>query len=174
LNAYQTAIHEEMLEFAKDPRVIFLGQQVNPESFYGTLDGIELSRRMEMPVAEELQMGMSIGMAMNGFLPISIYQRMDFLPRAADQIINHLEVMRDMTDGKFDPKVIIRTTVGSHSPLNVGIQHNKDLTDGFVALLKNIDVIKVRTPFEVHEAYGFCRKYDQSFLIIEEQDLYGD
>jgi pyruvate/2-oxoglutarate/acetoin dehydrogenase E1 component len=112
-------------------------------------------------------------MAMSGYLPISIYQRMDFLPRAADQIVNHLDVMKEMTGGLFNPKVIIRTTVGSHSPLNVGIQHNKDLTEGFAAMV-GFPVIRVSSAKEVKEAYAKARTIDSSIMIVELQDLYGD
>ena len=34
---YHTAIKEEMEKFAKDSRIIFLGQQVASENFYNTL-----------------------------------------------------------------------------------------------------------------------------------------
>ena len=58
------------LVVAEDTKVLFLGQQVASENFYGTLEEIPLERRLEMPVAEELQMGMSIGMSLLGYLPI--------------------------------------------------------------------------------------------------------
>jgi len=171
MNAYKKAIYDEMMLFAKDPKTIFLGQQVGVEDFYGTLKGISKKKRMEMPVAEELQLGMSIGMALEGYLPISIYQRMDFLPRACDQLVNHLDILNKLSEGKFNPKVIIRTTIGSKHPLDTGLQHSKDLTKGFQALL-NMPVMKVSTPEKVHAAYKIAREINQSIMIIEEQELY--
>jgi pyruvate/2-oxoglutarate/acetoin dehydrogenase E1 component len=170
---YHKAICEEMNILARDNKVIFLGQQVASENFYGTLEDIPLSKRIEMPVAEEMQTGLSIGLALEGFLPVSIYQRMDFLPRACDQLVNHLNLIPEMSRGLFKPKVIIRTTIGSKFPLDVGPQHRQDLTEMFKAVLK-FPVLKVTTPQEVHHAYGLARSCDTPIMIIEVQDLYKD
>ena len=132
-----------------------------------------MSKRMEMPVAEEMQLGMSIGMALEGYLPISIYQRMDFLPRACDQLVNHLDIIKELSQGKFNPKVIIRTTVGSTHPMDKGLQHSKDLVKGFDALLTTIQVIPVKTVKQVKTAYSYARKTDKSVLIIEYQNLFN-
>lgn len=172
MNDYKKAIFEEMQIFAKDPNVLFLGQQCSSEDYYGSLKDIPIEKRKEMPVMEELQMGMSLGLALEGFLPISIFQRIDFLLRAADQLINHLDLIKELSREIFCPKIIIRTTVGSTSPLDTGIQHSKDLTDGFSKLLRNIKVMKVTTAKEVKEAYKFARETDKSSLIVEMQDLY--
>ena len=168
---YHKAICYQMQRLAQDKRVIFLGQQVASEDFYATLKEIPLSKRIEMPVAEELQMGLSIGLALEGFLPVSVFQRMDFLPRACDQIVNHLNLIEDMSRGIFRPKVIIRTTIGSKHPLDVGPQHCQDLTKMFEAVLK-FPVLKVLTPKEVHQAYELAYNGNTCVMIIEVQDLY--
>ena len=168
---YHLAISEEMQRFAKVANVIFLGQQVASEDFYGTLKGIPLDKRWEMPVAEDMQLGLSIGLALEGYLPISIFQRMDFLPRAMDQLVNHLNLIPTMSRGLYKPKVIIRTTIGSKSPIDVGPQHSQDLTEMLKAVLK-FPVVKVNTPEEVHDAYGMAGAGETSFLIVEVQDLY--
>ncbi|PIQ89622.1 MAG: hypothetical protein COV72_02060 [Candidatus Omnitrophica bacterium CG11_big_fil_rev_8_21_14_0_20_42_13] len=168
---YYKAICRQMHKFAANKKVIFLGQQVVSEDFYGTLKGIPNDRRIEMPVAEELQMGLSIGLSMEGFVPVSIYQRMDFLPRACDQLVNHLNLIEDMSGGVFKPRVIIRTTIGSRRPLDVGPQHSQDLTEMFKAVLK-FPVLKVRTPKEVDHAYNLAYTSKSPVMIIEVQDLY--
>lgn len=172
MNQYKKAITQEMTKLGKLKNSLFLGQQVGVTDFYGTLKNVPLSKRMEMPVAEEMQLGMSMGFALDGFLPISIYQRIDFLPRACDQLINHLDIIKELSKGRFNPKVIIRTTVGSKKPLDTGLQHSKDLVEGFIKILSNILVIGVKTPKEVSEAYTHA-KYDKgSTMIVEYQDLY--
>ena len=168
---YHKAICEQMRISAQDRRVIFLGQQVLSEDFYATLKHISVSKRIEMPVAEDMQLGLSIGLALEGFIPISIFQRMDFLPRACDQLINHLNLISDMSSGLFRPKVIIRTTIGTKSHLDVGPQHSQDLTKMFKSIIK-FPVWKVTTPKEVRDAYKFARKSDNSVMIVEIQDLY--
>lgn len=168
---YHKAICEEMQHLADIPNSIFLGQQVGAEDFYGTLKDISMKKRIEMPVAEEMQLGMSIGMALEGYLPISIYQRMDFLPRACDQLVNHLDIIKELSRGKFNPKVIIRTTVGSKHPIDTGLQHSKDLVNGFYNLLK-FPVVAVTTVKGVHTTYKIAREIDSPIMIIEYQNLY--
>jgi len=126
-----------------------------------------------MPVTEEMQLGISIGMALEGFLPISIYQRMDFLPRAMDQFVNHLNIIPKLSRGKFNPKVIIRTTVGTTNPLDVGLQHSKDLTNLMKAAV-DFPVIPVKTAEEVNKAYDLAKESNTSTLIIEYQELYNE
>lgn len=168
---YHDSITKQMEKFAKDKKVIFLGQQCSSENYYDTLTNIPLHCRREMPVCEELQLGLSIGMALNGYLPISIFQRMDFLPRACDQFVNHLNLISKLSRGLYNPKVIIRTSIGTNKPFDVGLQHNKDLTE---LMKKTIDIpiFKVTTSKEVNEAYNFARKSKESVMIIELQELY--
>ncbi|MDI6788809.1 MAG: hypothetical protein QME51_10600, partial [Planctomycetota bacterium] len=149
-----------------------IGQQVASEDFYGTLKDIPMSKRIEMPVAEDMQTGIALGFALQDFLPISIYQRMDFLPRAADQIINHLNLFSKMSRGRFNPKVIIRTTVGTTEPLNVGPQHSKDLSGIFKKAVQ-FPVFSLYTLTDIDMAYGYAMRGNTSCMIIEYQELYG-
>lgn len=171
---YYKQICKEMKRLGKMKNTIFLGQQCGESmDFYGTLKNVPQFKRIEMPVAEEMQLGLSIGLALEGYLPISIYQRMDFLPRACDQIVNHLNLINELSRGKFNPKAIIRTTVGSKSPLNVGLQHSKDLTKAFIELC-NFPVLNVTNVDEIKDAYKMAREGNISILIIEYQDLYKE
>lgn len=161
-----------MDHLAKINNTIFIGQMVlYSGKMYGTLNDIPKEKCLEMPVAEELQMGISIGMSFNGYFPISIYQRMDFLPRAADQIINHLDKIEEMSHGEYIPKVLIRTTIGSKKPLDVGLQHSQDLTEMFRQAV-NFSIYKPMTIKELDKAYSRAIGSDRSSMIIETQDLY--
>ena len=116
---------KSMEYLADDPRTIFVGQSVkySGNSIYNTLKTIPNDRKIETPVFEETQMGLSIGLAMNGFVPVTCYPRFDFLLCAANQLVNHLDKMEEMTLGTYKPRVIIRTSIGAKSPLNGGVQH---------------------------------------------------
>ncbi len=168
---YKDYLTREMNRLAADPRVYFLGQQVAAEDFYGTLREVPLDRRIEMPVAEEMQMGISIGMALEGLRPVSIYQRMDFLPRAMDQLVNHLNLIEKLSHGKFNPKVIIRTTIGPTGPLYPGLQHCKDLIPGMRAMV-DFPVLDLKTPEDIMAGYQQAREGDQSIMLVERQELY--
>ena len=170
-NKYHEAIRLQMEKFAENPKVLFLGQQVVSEDFYETLENIPMHARREMPVAEEMQLGISIGLALEGYLPVSIYQRMDFLPRAMDQFVNHLNLIESLSRGLYRPKIIIRTTVGTTKPLDTGLQHSKNLID-LMTIACNFPVLVPTTPKEVHEAYEIARTIESSILIVEKQELY--
>ena len=168
---YHKTICEEMIKLSENPKVIFLGQQVVSEDFYNTLTDVPMHCRREMPVAEDMQLGISIGLALEGYIPVSIYQRMDFIPRAFDQLVNHLNLIDKLSRGLYSPKVIIRTTIGSSKPLDVGLQHKKDLTE-ILKVAVDFPILKVTIPEEVKLAYDLARISDKSICIIEVQDLY--
>ena len=63
-------------------------------------------------------MGMTNGFAINGFIPVSIFPRWNFLLLAMNQLINHLDKIKIMSRHEYKTKVIIRTGIGSERPLH--------------------------------------------------------
>lgn len=159
---------------SQDERVLFLGQTVNypGTSVYGTLKNIAKSKKIELPIMEDAQMGMSIGLSLAGFIPVSIYPRIDFLILAMNQLVNHLDKIEEMSCGQFKPKVIIRTIIGSKKPLYPGIQHSSDYTKAFSSILKNIKIVKLTKSKEIIPAYKKALESKKSSLLIEKADLY--
>ena len=62
-------------------------------------------------------MGISTGLALQGYIPITCYPRFDFLILAMNQLVNHLDKIRHMSFDEFKPRVIIRTSIGSKNRL---------------------------------------------------------
>jgi len=158
-----------MTLLGSDPRTIFLGQTVeySGSGMYDTLKGVPMDKRLEVGIMEDTQLGMSIGLSLEGYIPISIYPRFDFLILAMNQLVNHLDKISEMSNGEFNPKVIIRTAVGATEPLYPGIQHCSDYTSGFRDILKNVDVIKLDKAEDVVESYKCALNSDRSSLLIE-------
>ena len=77
---YIKEIIKSMEYLAKDKKSIFIGQSVkySGNSIYNTLKTIPDNKKIEVPVFEDVQMGLSTGLAMQGFLPITCYPRFDF------------------------------------------------------------------------------------------------
>src|SRR3990167_2615631 len=123
--SYKSELTKAMAMLVEDKRTLFLGQSVvyPGQAMFSTLENVPMSRRIEMPIAEDMQMGISIGLSLMGYIPISLYTRMDFLLLAMNQLVNHLDKIEVMSCGEFIPKVIIRTMVGSKKPLDGGLQH---------------------------------------------------
>ena len=74
-------------------RTIFIGQavEVPGTAMSNTLKNVSKNKLLELPVAEEMQMGITLGLAMDGNIPISIFPRWNFLLYAVNQLINHIE-----------------------------------------------------------------------------------
>ena len=163
-------LNQAMLMLAAQPKSIFLGQNVEYTGnvMYKSLEGIPSEQRLELPVCEDLQMGMSTGLALQGFLPISIYPRFDFLLLAANQLVNHLDKLSECSQGQWKPKVIIRTKVGSKTPLNAGPQHTQDHTDAFCSMLQHVSVWKIREPADILPTYHNIVQFSSSVLVIED------
>ena len=142
---YLDALTEAMKLSMEDDKTIFIGQQIvyygNPMS--KTIEGLPKERMIETPVMEEVQMGMSLGLAMSGHNVVSFYPRWDFLICAANQLVNHLDKINIMSDGDWNPNVIIRVGKGSDVPLDPGHQHKGDYTEEFKTILKHTNVIKL-------------------------------
>jgi len=159
----------------KDDTVV-IGQSVkySGNAIYNTVKTLPMKKIMEVPVFEELQMGMSTGMALEGLVPISCFPRFDFLLRCVDSLVNHLDKMQVMTDGNFKPKVIIRTSIGSSKPLNGGIQSTNDYTEPFRKMLTEVDVVLLNEPKEIFPAFQRAYEREGSSLIVEWGDYYND
>ena len=173
---YKDELIRSMEWLGEKDDTIFLGQSVkySGNAIYNTLNTLKDSMKIETPVFEEVQMGMSTGMAMDGLVPISCFPRFDFLMRCMDSLVNHLDKMQVMTENTFKPKVIIRTSIGSTNPLNGGVQHTQDYTKVFKDILTEVDVILLNEPEEIFPTFKNAYENDGSFLIIEWGDYYNE
>ena len=164
---FKEAVTQSMTMLGQHPNTIFVGQAVkyNSQAQFETFSGVPDNKKIEMPVIEDFQMGFCTGLALNGYVPISFYPRIDFLLLAANQLVNHLDKIPLMSG--YRPKVIIRTCVGQKKPLDAGYQHTQDHTEAFRLMLKTVRVDEVRTPEEVLSAYQRAIMSESSTLIVE-------
>jgi pyruvate/2-oxoglutarate/acetoin dehydrogenase E1 component len=175
---YFDELKRSMDWLGEKPDTLFLGQAVEyaGTGMTNTIRDVNKNKLLEMPVNEDMQMGISLGMALNGTVPISIYPRWNFLLLAANQIVNHLDKIKIMSDGGFAPKVIIRTGIGSQRPLHPQHQHIGDFTAGFKALCDTVDIIKLDEPSQIFEAYQYAyeRTDNRSTILVECGDYYNE
>jgi pyruvate/2-oxoglutarate/acetoin dehydrogenase E1 component len=175
---YFDELSRSMEFLARDERTMFLGQAVAcaGTAMSNTLKNVSKDKLLEMPVTEDLQMGMSIGMALNGMVPISIYPRWNFLLCAVSQVVSHLDKLSAMSNGGFQTKVIIRTGIGSVRPLHPQHQHVGDFTEAFRLMCTNIEVIRLDEPEHIFPAYekALTRTDGKSTIIVEYGDYYSE
>tara|TARA_Y100000588_G_scaffold207594_1_gene221455 strand:- start:40345 stop:40881 length:537 start_codon:yes stop_codon:yes gene_type:complete len=175
---YFDELKRSMEFIASKQNTLFVGQAVEyaGTAMSSTLKEINSEKLFELPVAEEFQMGASIGMAMGGLIPISIFPRWNFLILAANQLITHLDKMKEISNDGYAPKVIIRTGIGSQRPLHPQHQHIGDFTDAFRMMLKHINIVRLEEPEEIFPSYkeALEREDGVSTLLIEYGDYYNE
>ena len=178
MGKYFDELKRSMTWLGEQPDTIFLGQAVGypGTAMTNTLGDVDKSKLVEMPVSEEMQMGITTGLAVRGKVPISIYPRWNFLFCAVNQLVNHLDALPDYSHGEYEPRVIIRTGIGSVRPLNPQPQHIGDYTDVFTQLLSNVHVVRLEEPEDIFPAYqeAYTREDGKATLIVEYGDYYGE
>jgi len=155
------------MEMLAEAGAVFIGQAVRYPgvAMYSTLANVPMDQRIEFPVAEECQLGVSIGMAMNGVLPVSIFSRWNFLLLATNQLVNHLNVYRS--------KVIVRTGVGSETPMHPGPQHTGNFLAAFQSMCPNVTFVYLGFVEDIVPAYKRALAYDGPTVLVEVMDLYN-
>lgn len=175
---YKDELIRSMNYLASNQKTIFIGQSVSysGNAIFNTLSDIPNSKKIETPVFEDVQMGMSLGMALNGFIPITCYPRYDFLICALNQMINHVDKIQFMSEGKMQPRIIIRTSIGPKKPLDGGPQHTGNYTEAIEKMVTEIKVVSLNEPEEVFPAYkeALESKKPRCTLLIEDGAHYND
>ena len=166
-----------MEKLSKNRKTIFIGQAVEypGTAMFNTLKNLDQKKLIEMPVAEEMQMGLTIGLALNGDIPVSIYPRYNFLLLALNQLVNHLDKIQKISNNEYKTKTIIRTSIGSKHPLNPQHQHLGDFTGPLKKMCKNIEFIKLDKTSKIIPSYekALNRTDGKSTVIIEYGDYYN-
>ncbi len=169
---YKDALSNVMEVLAQKEDTIFIGQQIvyagNPMST--TLNGVPKEKMVELPVMEETQMGMSLGIAMTGKTVITFYPRWDFIICAANQLINHIDKYELMTGQKAN--IIIRLGKGSDKPLDPGHQHKGNYFEEFKSMCKNIEFHDLKTPLDIYTSYEYAIAEGGVHCLVEYPELY--
>jgi pyruvate/2-oxoglutarate/acetoin dehydrogenase E1 component len=176
---YKEELIRSMEFLSEDPRALFLGQSVSytGNAIYNTLSTIPLEKKIETPVFEDVQMGLSLGLALEGFIPVTCYPRFDFLLLAINQLVNHVDKANLMSRGRMKPRLIIRTSIGATNPLHGGVQHTQDYTEAFRDLCRDHVVVQLlKEPEEIYPAFqkAMLREDSKSTLLIEYGDYYNE
>ena len=174
---YFDEIKRTMEWAAQQPKTIFLGQTVaGPGTFmYSTLKDVSADKTLEMPVNESFQMQFTIGLALAGYVPISVYPRQNFLLLATADMVNMLDKIPVISSRQWMPKVIIRVASGPDSPVHPGHQHVSNYAEAFRKMFTTIEVAELNEPQEIFPAYkrALEREDNVSTLLIEHGNFYN-
>jgi len=173
--SYRDAIKEALSQaLDRDKNVFLIGEGIDdPGGVFGTTVGLVdkygRDRVMDSPIAENAMTGVAAGAAMTGMRPVFIHMRVDFLPMAADQIINHVAKWSYMTGGKVKVPLTIRAVIGRG--WGSAAQHSQSLQSLF-AHIPGLQVLMPASPYDAKGMLLAAIAGDCPTLIIEHRWLY--
>ncbi|KIL76221.1 alpha-ketoacid dehydrogenase subunit beta [Bacillus badius] len=148
------AITDGMRTMLKERKeVVILGEDVGRNGgVFRATDGLQEEfgekRVFDTPLSESGLMGASIGMALNGLLPIAEIQFLGFIYPAYEQIMTHATRMRYRSKGVFTVPLVIR------APYGAGVRAPEIHSDSAEALFTHMPGIKVICPSTPYDAKG--------------------
>ncbi|MBI5415628.1 MAG: hypothetical protein HZA29_02320 [Candidatus Omnitrophica bacterium] len=162
---------------AQQPKTLFVGQTVaGPGTFmYSSLKDVPADKTLEMPINESFQMQFTLGLALAGYVPVSVYPRQNFLLLATGDMSNMLDKMPAISCQAVNPRVLIRVATGPDAPVHPGHQHIGNFAEAFRKLFSWIEVIELNEPAEIFPAYqrALQRPDARTTLLIEHGNFYN-
>jgi 2-oxoisovalerate dehydrogenase E1 component beta subunit len=153
VTAIHDALHDEM---AADDRIVVLGEDVGARGgvfrvTLGLLAEFGEERVIDTPLAESGIIGVAIGMALHGLLPVAEIEFADFIHPAFDQIVSEAARMRYRTNGDFGVPLVIRVPWGGG--IHGALYHSQSI-EAFYAHVPGLKVVVPSTPYD---AVGMLR-----------------
>src|SRR6201991_1770212 len=152
--AINRALHDAM---AADERVLVFGEDVARlggvfRVTEGLSDTFGDARCFDTPLAESAIIGIAIGMAIRGFVPVPEIQFDGFAAPAFDQIVSHLAKYRMRSRGDVDMPVTVR--IPSFGGIGA-VEHHSESTESYWAHTAGLQVVVPSTP---NDAYWLLRQ----------------
>jgi len=150
LEAIRTTLDEEM---ARDERVMVLGQDVGRNGgVFRATDGLferyGADRVVDMPLAEGVIVGSSVGLAASGMVPVAEIQFLGFAYQAMHQIVGQVARLRYRSDGRFSVPLTIR------APFGGGVRTPELHSESLESQLANCPGLKIAVPASAADAKG--------------------
>lgn len=171
VTAVRDALHDEM---ANDERIVLLGEDVGARGGVfrisdGWMEEFGEERVIDTPLAESGIVGIAIGMALHGLLPVAEIQFADFIHPAFDQVVSEAARLRYRSNGDFGVPMVIRTPYGGG--IHGALYHSQSI-EAFYAHIPGIKVVVPATPAD---AAGLLRSAIQDpdpVLFLEHKKTY--
>lgn len=167
--SYKKTIEKAMEKLAENNGV-FIGYNVKNGNAMGSLKNVPDDLKIETPVAENLMVGLAIGMSFEGYRPVVYFERHDFMLVAMDAIGNHLNHIERMSHGEYKCPVILKTVVADSGPFYSGPTHSQDFTE----LFRELNAVSVFNPKDnegMANAYTWANNSSRPTMIVERKSL---
>jgi 2-oxoisovalerate dehydrogenase E1 component beta subunit len=171
IEAVRAAISEEM---ERDERVLIMGEDVGRKGgVFGATDGLYArfgeSRVLDTPLAESAIVGIAIGAALNGLIPIAEIQFADFIHPAFDQIVSEAARTRYRSNGDWSVPIVIRTPFGGG--VHGGLYHSQSI-EAFYAHVPGLKVVVPSMPSDAHGLLKSAIRDPDPVLFLGHKKVY--
>src|SRR5213594_3305112 len=173
-NVVQT-IHDTLWDAMKsDDRVLVLGEDVGARggvfrATAGFLEEFGEDRVIDTPLAESSIVGVAIGMAMHGLLPVAEIQFADFIHPAFDQIVSEAARIRYRSAGDWECPLVIRAPFGGG--VHGGLYHSQSV-EAFYAHVPGVKVVVPSMPADAHGLLKSAVRDPDPVLFLEHKKVY--
>ena len=171
VSAIRDALHDEM---AADERIVLLGEDVGARGGVfrisdGWMQEFGEHRVIDTPLAESGIVGIAIGMALHGLLPVAEIEFADFIHPAFDQIVSEAARLRYRSNGDFGVPLVIRAPCGGG--IHGALYHSQSI-EAFYGHVPGLKVVMPSTP---EDAAGMIRSAiadPDPVLVLEHKKCY--
>ncbi len=171
VTAIRDALHDEI---AEDERVVLLGEDVGARGGVfrisdGWMTEFGEHRIIDTPLAESGIVGIAIGMALHGLLPVAEIQFADFIHPAFDQIVSEAARIRYRSNGDFGVPMVIRTPCGGG--IHGALYHSQSI-EAFYAHVPGLKVVMPATPADAVGLLRTAIRDPDPVLFLEHKKTY--
>lgn len=171
LDAIREAMFEEL---QRDARVIVMGEDVGKHGgVFRATDGLWKefgdNRVIDTPLAELGIVGIAIGAAMHGMLPIAEIQFADFMAPAFDQIVNEAARLRYRSAGDWTCPLVIRAPYGGGIH---GALYHSQCVEAFYAHVPGLKVVAPATPYDAKGLLKAAVRDPDPVIYLEHKKTY--
>ncbi|MCV7259923.1 3-methyl-2-oxobutanoate dehydrogenase subunit beta [Mycobacterium shimoidei] len=149
VQALNRALHDAM---AADDRVLVFGEDVAMQGgVFRVTEGLTAAfgedRCFDTPLAESAVIGIAVGLALRGFVPVPEIQFDGFSYPAFDQIVSHLAKYRTRTRGEINMPVTVR--IPSFGGIGA-VEHHSESTESYWAHTAGLKVVAPSSPSDAY------------------------
>jgi 2-oxoisovalerate dehydrogenase E1 component beta subunit len=171
VTAVRDALHDEM---AEDERIVLLGEDVGARGGVfrisaGWMEEFGEERVIDTPLAESALVGVAIGMALHGLLPVAEIQFADFIHPAFDQIVSEAARLRYRSNGDFGCPLVIRAPWGGG--IHGALYHSQSI-EAFYAHVPGLKVVAPGTPADAAGLLRSALRDPDPVLFLEHKKTY--
>jgi 2-oxoisovalerate dehydrogenase E1 component subunit beta len=168
-------VHDTLWDAMKsDDRVLVMGEDVGARGgvFRVTanfLDEFGEMRVVDTPLAESSIVGLAIGMAMQGLIPVAEIQFADFIHPAFDQLVSEAARIRYRSNGDFGVPMVVRAPWGGG--VHGALYHSQSI-EAFYGHVPGLKVVVPATPYDVKGLLLAAIQDPDPVLFLEHKKTY--